>query len=253
MSSPIQLAHGPYLIHRIPPTRPFVWLSQAWADLKHHPKPSLAYGLLVSSMGAIVLLFNNHPYMIAGSLTTFLLVGPLMAVGLCELSRRRELGEQPSFEDSLRALRHNRRGLLGFANRLVALGIGWMLLSAIFMQAVMGSAGPPLAATVWGGAWSMLGADHVLAYLGLWAALSAVVFCISVVSIPMILDLNADAGTAIKTSLRVTVCDLPAMLVWALLILLMVAVGFASGLLGLVLIYPLLGHATWHAYRELVH
>lgn len=253
MSSHSHMADGPFLIHHIPPTRPLVWLSLAWADLKQHPLPSLAYGLLICAMGAIVLLFNNHPYLIAGSLTAFLLVGPLMSAGLCELSRRRDRGEQPGFEDSLGALRHNRRGLFGFANRLVLIGVSWMLLSAIFMQTALGTSGPSLGNTVWGGAWSALSTDQLLVYLGLWGTLSAIVFSISVVAVPMILDLNADASTAMKTSLRVTLRDFPAMLVWATLIVLLVAIGFATGLVGMVLIYPLLGHATWHAYRELVH
>jgi uncharacterized membrane protein len=253
MSSHSPSVDSPYLIHRIPPTRPFVWLARAWEDLKHHPLPSLAYGILVSALGAIVLMFNNHPYMVAGSLTAFLLVGPIMTSGLCELSRRRDSGELCSFEDSLRALRHNREGLLGFAKRLLVIGVTWMLLSAVLMQAALGSTAPALGETVWGGAWSALSAQQLLIYLGLWGLLSVIVFGISVVSIPMILDLNSDAATAMRTSLRVTARDLPAMVVWAALILVLVGLGFLTGLAGMVVVFPLLGHATWYAYRELVH
>jgi uncharacterized membrane protein len=66
------------------------------------------------------------------------------------------------------------------------------------------------------------------------------------------LDSGADARTAMRTSLRVTLRDLPAMLVWAALIVTLVALGFASFLLGMIIVFPLLGHATWHAYRDLV-
>ena len=121
----------PFIIHRIPMSRPLVWLAQAWGDLRNNPLPSLAYGLLVTVMGAIILMFNNHPFMVAGSLTGFLLVGPIMTTGLCELSRRRERGEHITFEQSLKALHHNPYGLFGFANRLLALGVTWMLLSAV--------------------------------------------------------------------------------------------------------------------------
>ena len=249
----IHSVNEPYLIQRIPPTRPLVWLGRAWADLRRHPLPSLAYGVMVSSLGAIVLLFNNHPYMVAGSLTVFLLVGPMLTSGLCELSRRGDSGESCSFEDSLRALRHNRQGLFGFANRLALIGVTWMLLSTVLMQAALGAAGPGLGETVWGGAWGALSNQQLLVYFGLWGILSVTVFGISVVSVPMILDLNVDAATAMRTSLRVTARDLPAMLVWATLILLLVAAGFVTGLAGMVVIFPLLGHATWYAYRELVH
>lgn len=246
--------HGiPFLVHRVPASRPLVWLGMAWQDLRAHPLPSLAYGALVSALGAIVLMFNNHPYMVAGSLTAFLLVGPVMTTGLCELSRRRDRGESPSFEQSLQVLRHHRAGLLGFANRLVALGIGWMLLSAVLLQSALGSLGPALGDTVWGGAWQALEARHLMIYLGTWGLLSTLVFSISVVSVPMILDKDCEAGEAIRTSLQVVGRDLPAMLLWAAMILALVAFGFATALVGMVVVFPLLAHATWHAYRELVH
>ncbi len=244
---------GPFLVHRIPPSRPLVWLVLAWRDFLDHPLPSLAYGALVTLMGAVVLLFNNHPYMIAGSLTAFLLIGPIMTVGLCELSRQRDQGRPVGFEESLKALRHNRAALLGFANRLVAIGVIWMLLSAVLLQTALGSAGPAMGATVWGGAWEALASGQLWLYLAMWALLSAVVFSISVVSVPMMLDLNSSAGEAIGTSLRVTARELPAMIIWAGLILVLVAVGFLTALLGMMVVFPVLGHATWRAYRELVH
>lgn len=246
-------ADHPLLLHHVPPSRPLIWLGMAWEDFKANPLASLAYGALVSVMGAIILLFNRHPYMVAGSLTAFLLVGPIMTTGLCELSRRREQGEKADFDLSLRALRHNRSGLFGFANRLLMIGVAWMLLSAFLLQVALGETAPSVSGTVWGGAWSGLTADQLLLYFGAWGVLSAVVFAISVVSVPLILDLNADAATAMRTSLRVTLRDLPAMLVWASLILVLVIAGFATLLIGMALVFPLLGHATWHAYRELVH
>ncbi len=249
-----KLHHGiPFLVHQVPATRPLVWLAMGWKDLRAHPLPSLAYGVLISMLGAIVLMFNNHPYMLAGSLTAFLLVGPVMTVGLCELSRRRDRGEIVGFEQSLKVLRHHRAGLLGFANRLVVLGVGWMLLSAVLMQGIIGSVGPALGDTVWGGAWQMLDPRQLLLYVTAWSLLSAIVFSISVVAVPMILDLDCSAGEAIRTSLRVVARDLPAMLVWAALIVALVGIGFATALLAMIVIFPLLGHATWHAYRELVH
>lgn len=253
MPAHIPPADSPHLLHHVPPSRPLVWLGMAWEDFKSNPLASLSYGLLVSLMGAIVLLFNRHPFMVASCLTGFLLIGPILTIGLCELSRRREQGEFANFETSLSALRHNRGGLFGFANRLVLLGVGWMLMSAVLLQVALGDVGPSVADTVWGGAWTRLSGDHLLLYFGAWLLLSAVVFAISVVSIPMILDLSTDAGTAMRTSLRVTQRDLPAMVVWAVLILLLVAAGFATLLVGMVVVFPLLGHATWHAYRELVH
>jgi uncharacterized membrane protein len=93
---------------------------------------------------------------------------------------------------------------------------------------------------------------QVLTYFGVGAILAAIVFARSVVAVPMIVDRDADAATAVRTSHRVTFRDLPAMLIWASLIVLLTAFGFATMLVGMVIVFPLLGHATWHAYRDLV-
>jgi uncharacterized membrane protein len=246
-------ADEPFLVRQVPMTRPFIWLGRGWEDLKDHPMASLAYGALVSLMGGIILVFNHHPFMIAGSISAFLLFGPIMTVGLCELSRRRDSGEPRDFENSLRALRHNRAGLYGFANRLLLVSIIWILLSSMMLQAALGDIAPSLASTVWGDVLRQLSTAQLIAYLGAGGILATVIFAISVVSVPMILDLNADANSAIKTSLRVTLRDLPAVMVWAGLIVLLVGLGFATMLIGMVVVFPLLGHATWYAYRDLVH
>ena len=161
-------ADHPLLVHRVPPSRPLIWLGMAWEDFTHHPLASLGCGVLIALMGAVVLLFNRHPYMVAGALTAFLLVGPMMTTGLCELSRRRERGQPISFELSLKALRHNRGQVLAFSNGLMLIGLVWILLSAMLLQIAIGEAGPPIADTVWGGAWSKLSPGQLLLYFGTW-------------------------------------------------------------------------------------
>jgi uncharacterized membrane protein len=78
------------------------------------------------------------------------------------------------------------------------------------------------------------------------------VFAISVVSVPMMLDRNTDGVVAVLTSLKAFAANVPAMIVWGLLIAVMVAAGFALSFVGLVVTVPVIGHATWHAYRALV-
>jgi uncharacterized membrane protein len=243
----------PFQIHHVPITRPLVWLARGWRDFLAHPIPSLAYGALVAALGAVVLMFNYHPYMIAASLSGFLLMGPIMTAGICELSRCRDLGESCDFDRSLRALRHNRSGLFGFARTLLIISVVWFLLSSMILQITLGSIAPSVSETIWGGVLGKLSNTQLLFYLGLGGVLAAVVFAISVVSVPMILDLNADAGTAMRTSLRVFWSDLPAMLLWASVIVVLVAIGFASMMIGMIVVVPLLGHSTWQAYRDLVH
>ena len=232
--------------------RPFVWLSRGWDDLRHQPVSSLAYGLLVSLFGALILTFWSHPYLIAASITGFLLVGPLLTTGLCELSRLRGKGERADFDRSLSALGRNRPALLRFAGGLLLIAVVWFGLSTLMLHLMLGSAGPGVFSTIWGGALEQVTPVQAISYLVIGGLLACVVFVRSVVTIPMIIDRATDARTAVQTSLRVTLSDLPAMLVWAALITLLVGLGFVTFLIGMIAIFPLLGHATWHAYRDLV-
>jgi len=239
-------------IHRVPMTRPLVWLRGGWDDLMHNPGASLAYGWLVSALGALILAYQRHPLFIAVAIIGFLLVGPILSAGLCELSRRRDRGESATFQSSLRPLRRNDRSLLGVAEALGLVALIWFLLSGAVFYALAGSLGPSPQSTVWGDVMAQLSSAQYTAYILAGALLACAVFALAVVAVPMIVDRHVDAATAMRKSLRVMARDLPAMLVWALLIVLLVTVGFATWLLGMIVIYPLLGHATWRAYRELV-
>jgi uncharacterized membrane protein len=237
---------------RVPLTRPFVWLRRGWDDLRHNPSASLAYGFLVSAMGALILAFWSHPFFVAASVTGFLLVGPLLTTGLCELSRLRANGDKTGFEVSLSALGRNRDALLRFAVGLLVIGAAWFAASSLMLYLVLGSAGPTLESTIWGSLFDQISTAQVLSYVAVGGILAAIVFARSVVSVPLIIDRQTDAGTAVQTSLRVALSNLPAMIVWAALIVVLVGFGFATFLIGMIVVFPLLGHATWHAYRDLV-
>jgi uncharacterized membrane protein len=241
-----------YPVRSVPLTRPFVWLFEGWDDLIHHPGASLAYGLLVSTLGALILAYGRHPFYIAAVCTGFLLVGPLLTAGLCELSRCRDQGDESNFQTSLVALKRSRSGLFGVAQTLALLAIIWFALSGTLYLGLVGSIAPSLDTAMWGGVTEQLSNSQMIAYLAVGLVLAATVFALSVVTIPMIVDKHVDASIAMRMSLRVSWRDLPAMLVWAGLIVALVLLGFITGLLGMVLIFPLLGHATWRAYRELV-
>ena len=244
---------SPYSIRGVPLSRPFIWLGKGWDDLLHHRGASLAYGWLVSSLGALILAYERHPVFIAFTISVFLLVGPIITAGLCELSRRQANGETSDFSTSLKALRSHRHNLLGFANRLLAVGVAWFVLSSAILYAATGSVAPSLEATVLGDVLRQVSTTQLLSYIVSGGLLAGIVFSLSVVTVPMIVENNVDAGTAMRTSLRVSLRDLPAMLVWGALIALLVSIGFATYLIGMVVIFPLLGHATWHAYKDLVH
>lgn len=246
-------AHSPtYPVRSVPLTRPFIWIQRGWDDLLHHRIASLTYGLLVSGMGLIVLSYERHPFFVAAAVTIFMLVGPVIAAGLCELSRRSDQNEAADFDSSLQALRPNRDSLLGVANRLFIISVAWFIVSYLIMQSTIETVAPAIQQTVWGDVLHSLSGQQIAAYLFAGAVLALMVFVMSVVTIPMIVDRHVDASTAIRTSLRATIKDLPAMILWAAIIVVLVAIGFATFLVAMVVIFPLLGHATWYAYRDLV-
>lgn len=241
-----------YPIRNVPVTRPFVWLREGWEDLMHHRAASLSYGLLISFMGALILAYGRHPFFIAAATTGFLLIGPIMTAGLCELSRCRDQGETANFQSSLSALQRIRKPLWDFSFTLMLIAGTWLAVSAFFLHGVTGNAAPGMASSVWGDVMRQLNTTQLTAYIVIGSVLAALVFTLSVVTVPMIVDRHVDSYSALRMSRRITVRDLPAMLVWAALIAVLVAVGFATWLLGMVVIFPLLGHASWRAYRELV-
>lgn len=239
-------------LHRVPVTRPFIWLSEGWDDLWHHPQASLAYGALTVLLGSLILAYDRHPVYIATTIAAFLLVGPIITAGICELSRSRDHGEETNFGHSLKSLRPRRSELMHFAETLLFIAVAGFGITALALYSTTGSIAPALESTLWGDVMAQLSRVQRTAYLLSCTGLAGVVFALSVVTVPMIIDRHVDAGTAMHMSLLAALRDFPAMLVWALLIIALVAFGFATKLIGMVLVLPLLGHATWNAYRDIV-
>lgn len=240
-------------VRRVSLSQPLTWVSRGWGDLLHHKSASLAYGALVSALGALILIIGRHPFLHAAAITGFMLVGPIMATGLCELSRLRTRGNEASFDTSLQALARHRSALLRYGGALLLLAIVWFLISSLMLYLAFGSVGPSYFETMWGDVLVNLTMGQLLSYLAVGGILACLVFALSVVSVPLIIDRNVDAGTAMRTSLRATLeTDLPVMIVWGAICVILVALGFVTFLLGMVVIFPLLGHATWYAYLDLV-
>jgi uncharacterized membrane protein len=240
-------------IRSVPLWQPLRWLSRGWEDLKAIGNPGLAHGALIAILGAVLLMLGStHLYLTAAAVTGYLLVGPVMTTGLCELARRRAAHERLGFDESLQALSRNPEGLMHFAGVLALVALLWFVFSAVVLEATLNASVPSLAVAVWGGSAGSLGMGQVLGYLACGAVLAAFVFCVSVVAVPLMIDRHASATDAIRASVRATFANLPAMLVWSALIVAVTAIGFVTLLLGMVFVAPLLGYATWHAYRDLI-
>jgi uncharacterized membrane protein len=256
MTTSISLGRHPLVhleIRHVPARQSLVWLRQGWDDLRYFGWRSLAQGALIAILGAVLLmLFSTHAYLVTAAVTGYLLVGPIMTTELCELSRRGQSEGSPSGAELSQPSRRNATSLLQFGGILAAIALIWLIASATMLQVIGHPRALGLSVVLWGSLTDALSGPELLTYIASGAVLAAIVFTLSVVAVPLIIDRHVSAMDAIWTSIRVTFANIPAMLVWAGLIVCMTAVGFVTLLVGMIVVAPLLGHATWHAYRDLV-
>lgn len=239
-------------VRTMPVTAPFAWLAKGWQDYRAHPLPSLFYGVCFAAMGwAIALTFRQAYEYVSALVTGFFLVGPFLAIGLYDLSRRRERGEPVWLAPTLDAWGKNVGAIGMFALVLVVILLVWarasLVVFALFYTGEM-----PTVATFLQQLIAPENLEFLFAYFCVGGFFAVLTFAISVVSVPMMLDRNTDGIVAVLTSLKAFAANVPAMLVWGLTIIVLTAAGFALLFVGLVLVVPVIGHATWHAYRALV-
>jgi uncharacterized membrane protein len=239
-------------IRHVPALRSVEWLRRGWDDLRHFGVASLGQGAMIAILGAILLiLFSTHAYLIAAAVTGYLLVGPIMTTELCELSRRREEQMRGSAESG-QPMRRDTTALLRFGAILGGIALVWFIASATMLQTALHTSAPSLGVALWGSFTDEVTRPELLGYIFSGAILAGIVFTLSVVAVPLIIDRHASATDAMLISAKVAFSNIPAMLVWAALIVGVTALGFITLLLGMIIVAPLLGHATWHAYRDLV-
>ena len=239
-------------IRRVAVGRPFAWLALGWRDLRANPVESLAWGLVAAVLGWLIWAYaRSQAQLMTASITSFFLIAPLLAAGIYEISRRQELGMSTSFGESLQAWRRSGGALAYFGVELVIIAIFWERLSAILFALTYGGEPPDLQGFFRDAFLSGNYPEFVMAYVGVGGVFAAIVFVVTAISIPMLLDRNGDFYTAMATSFLAVTRNVPTMAIWAVLIVVLTAVGFATLLVGLIVIFPVLGHASWHAYREL--
>ncbi len=240
-------------IHHIETLRPLRWLQRGWEDMRHHPGASLGHGLLLTAFGWVILLLSSTDAdLLAAALSGFLLVGPVVGAAFYELSRRRMAREATTFDASLDAAMKRAKSLAFLGVILAVLALAWAGVSRTLFDVVLD--GSPLAITqsALSTVFDVRSADFALAYIGTGAIFAIAAFVISVISAPMIFHRGTATGSAILASVKAVALNPAAMLVWAALIAVLAAIGFATFLLGLIVILPWIGHATWHAYRDIV-
>lgn len=232
--------------------RPLTWLRLGWADLRACPLASLFYGFCFIAGGALmVLALGGAPEYIAAVTSGFLILGPFFAIGLYDISRRREQQQPCRLGPTLMAWKGNAGNLGIFTAILLVIYLVWarasMVVFALFYSGEMPSMSGFLRHVV--------STDHLgflLVYFAVGGLFALIAFAISLITIPLMLDRNLDAITAALASVRVLFANPAPMFVWAGLIALLGGLGLVTFLAGMLIAGPILGHATWHAYRDLV-
>lgn len=245
-----------YPVRQVPLDAPWTWLAKGWRDLWRVPQISLLYGFVLVAVAALILFgltrFGAQSLMIVFS-AGFLLVSPMLAVGLYEVSRRLEAGEPIELKRVLFVSTESPGQLVFLGLLLGFFFLVWVDL-AIFVFAMFFGPQPfpPLDAFVPTLLLTWFGLSMLVVGTLVGGVLAALVFSATVVSIPLLMTRPVNAVTAVVASLQVVSENAKPLALWAGLIAALTALGFLTGLVGLAITFPLLAHASWHAFRDLI-
>lgn len=235
--------------------RPWAWLAAGWRDFTRAPAVSIAYGGFFSVVGYLLTygLYSVDMLPLVLPLAAgFTLIGPLAAVGLYEVSRRLEQGHPVSLRIALRDIGAHIGAVSTMGLVLLLFLLAWIRLALLIFAVFFGDKPTNLQDFVGTVFFAPQSLPFVVTGVLVGAVLAATVFAISVVSLPMLLDRDVGVPEAITTSVAAAANNIPAMALWAALIVIFTAAGIATLFVGLVVCLPLIGYASWHAYRDVV-
>lgn len=238
---------GPRL-NRLPLSAPLHWLKLGWRDLRRQPAIGLFFGACFTLMGlAVLMVFRHAPLYTLALCAGFLLLGPLLCLGLYDVSRRLERGEPVTLSYALAAWMDNLAQIAIFGAVLLILEMLWGR-AALVVFAVSFDGMPDFA----GSLLKLLDPSHlgfITAYLGVGAVFAGLIFGVSVIAMPLLLDRDTDAVSAGLASLKLCITQPLVMLLWGFTVTLLVVLAMLPMFAGLLVVGPWLGHASWHAYR----
>jgi uncharacterized membrane protein len=228
------------------PGAPLVWLKEGWADFRAAPGLSLAYGIftvLLSWLASFVAFQWGSYWLLLAALSGFVFIAPVLCLGLYAISAQLERGKAPRQRTSFREAGIRRLGVeMVFALILLVIFMVWARAGSMVHVFFPMESNPDLADL----------ATYLGVGTGVGSIFAAITFAASAFSLPMIMHRDVDAVTGVVTSINAVLRNKLAMLVWVLLIIGLLLLSAATGFLGLVVIIPLLGYATWHGYLHTI-
>lgn len=239
-------------IRAVQTTAPLQWLKRGWKDLVNTRFRGVFYGLVFVLMGyAITWIYATKWQLTMGLIGGFFLVGPFLCSGIYDLSRQYEKSGSASLIESMTCWLRNLGSVAFFAIILTFAMIVWARVSVILF-ALSSNTNFPTVKNVIQMIFSIENPQFLLLWTGVGFLFASIVFAISVVSAPMILDRKSDTLMAVFSSVRAVHENARALYLWAALIVLIIGLSLLAGFLPLLITAPLIGHATWHAYRDLI-
>ena len=242
--------------------QPLHWLILGFKDMAHAPVLSAMHGLILAMAGALITwLAHDRFWLLVGSLSGFMVVAPVLATSLYAMSRAIERGEAVTFSLLLNTwtqwqlrLRHQPDSywsLIRFGSLLALAATGWVIISSALITLLAPVAIHTPMDFI---RHVVLAKNHALfeIWLGVGGITAAPVFASSVISMPLLLDRKVTVLQAVLTSWKAVLTHPVPMGLWAFLIMATTLLGFFTLFLGLILIVPMLGHGSWHAYRQLL-
>ncbi len=244
-------------VRHVSTDRPWTWLTLGWRDMMANKAISLSYGAVLVLAGWIVSLLSfefGTAWAILPATAGFFMVAPILATGLYETSRRREAGESATLADALGGFRRNPTQIAMIGVMLLVLHLFWVRIAGLLFALFFGLNFAPSLSYL---PIALMQSPDLLPFLvigtGFGFVLASVTFAVSAVSIPMLIDRpELSFLEAVTVSIQAVMENWKAMALWAGLIVVFTGLALVPFFLGLVIALPLIGHATWHAYRELV-
>lgn len=232
--------------------QPLAWLAAGWRDLLATPGPSLLHGVAVAAGGWLILWLGERAWLLLpGAISGFLLLGPILATGLYQLSRRRQYGRRAALSQVFHTWRRGTLPLVGLGLLLFAAGSAWVAVTAALFEAFVAT---PIASLRDFLHYAL--AQQGMSMFSLWmlagALGSSLVFAATAVSAPLLVDRRIGLRAAVLTSVRAVGDNPVPMVIWAAMIMLAALLSVLTWMAGFLVSIPLVGHATWHAYRDLV-
>jgi uncharacterized membrane protein len=237
---------------RVGPLAPLRWLSAGLNDLVATAGRGVFYGAVFALMGELIgLVYATRWQLTMGLTAGFFLMGPFVCVGIQELSRQRERGESAMLSESLTCWRRNLGSIAFFAAILTFAMVVWARVSVVVFALFSTTDFPDLKVVI-RQIIQPSNLEFLLVWMAVGLAFATLVFAISVVSMPLMLDRRADTMTAIFASARALAANPLPMVVWAALIVVLIGASLVLWKGLLLVAAPLVGHGTWHAYRALL-